>query len=344
MKNTADKRKIIDIGDVAPSRKDFFVIGVFNPGVAQYKDEVILLLRVAEKAKSSGCLNVPIFNGETNAVEVKSFDLNDPDYNFKDPRVIYGKHRNYITSMSHLRLARSRDGIHFTVDDKPAICCQNKLQGYGVEDARITRIGDVYYIAYSSASEYGIVESLSVTKDFKTYEHKGAIFAPDNKDAAIFPDKINGKYYALHRPSSSEYGKPEMWIAESDNLTCWGNHRHFMSVRDGMFDSGRIGAGCVPFLTDEGWLELYHGATKENRYCLGAVLTDKNDPAKILARSRVPFMEPTEEFERNGFFGNVVFSCGCIARGNDVDVYYGAADKAVGLARIALRDILADMS
>jgi len=338
-----EKRKIIDIDDVIPSRDDFYVIGVFNPGVALYNNETILLLRVAEKARNSGGLCVPYFDNEKSAVGTKTFDPRDPEFDFRDPRVIHGKNRNYLTSMSHLRLARSRDGVRFAIDREPAITGCNKLQGFGVEDARIAKICDIYYITYSSASEYGIVENLSITRDFKSYEYRGAIFSPDNKDAAIFPAKINGKYYAFHRPSFSEYGKPEMWLAESDDLLYWGNHRHFMSVRDGMFDSGRIGAGCVPFLTDKGWLEIYHGATRENKYCLGAVLTDKNDPSKILARSRVPILEPDEGFECEGFFGNVVFSCGCTVGGDKVHIYYGAADTSVGLAAVELKDIFADM-
>lgn len=335
-----EKIKILGIEDVSPSREDFFVIGAFNPGVAKLGKKSILLLRVAEKAKiTDGYLNVPIFDDSNKKIVVKRFALNDANFDFKDPRIITNCTKNYITSMSHLRVATSDDGRNFTVSAKPAIQCCNQLQAYGVEDSRITKIDDTYYIAYSSASDYGIVVSLSSTQDFENFEYRGVIFSPDNKDVAIFPKKINGKYYALHRPCTAEFGKPEMWIAESDNLLYWGNHKHLASVRAQYFDSGRIGASCVPFLTDKGWVEIYHGATVENRYCLGVMLLDANDPTKILARSERPLIEPTEDFEMNGFFGNVVFSCGCNVSGENVDVYYGAADSCVGLARITMQDI-----
>ena len=338
------KINILYAEDVRPSRDAFYVVGAFNPGVAVCDGETVLLVRVAEKAKNGeGVLNVPYYNSEKNETGIMTFNRGDPEYNFDDPRVVRGRKQNYLTSMSHLRLARSRDGVHFTVEPKPAITACDKLHAFGVEDARITQIGDTYYITYSSASPYGCVESLSVTKDFRFYEYKGVIFAPDNKDVVIFPSKVNGKFYALHRPSCSEYGRPEMWIAESGNLLHWGNHKHLASVREGMFDGGRLGASCVPFLTDKGWVEIYHGATKNNEYSLAVMLLDKNDPAKVLARSEKPLITPTENFEKQGFFSNVVFSCGCAVRGADVDIYYGAADNAVGLARLTLRDIYANL-
>ena len=111
-----------------------------------------------------------------------------------------------------------------------------------------------------------------------------------------------------------------------------------------MFDNGRIGASCVPFLTEKGWVEIYHGATKENYYSLGAVLLDREKPWEVLARSVKPLVEPTEEYEIKGFSNSAVFSCGCIVRGENVDIYYGAADKSVGLARLTLKEIYDNMN
>lgn len=103
-------------------------------------------------------------------------------------------------------------------------------------------------------------------------------------------------------------------------------------MRPGMWDSGRIGGGAVPIKTDRGWLELYHGATPGHRYCMGAVLLDLNDPAKVIARSDKPILEPEADYEKEGFFGDVVFSCGVLVEGDTVKMYYGVADTSMACA------------
>jgi predicted GH43/DUF377 family glycosyl hydrolase len=246
--------------------------------------------------------------------------------------------------MSHLRLARSRDGYHFTIDDQPFLTAGNAYETYGIEDARITCIESVYYINYSAASDAGIVTALASTQDFTAVARLGNIFHPDNKDVAIFPERINGIYYALHRPSTSAYGKPELWIAQSNDLISWGNHKRIAQVRRGGWDSGRIGASAVPFRTPLGWLEIYHGATVDNRYCLGAMLLDLNEPWKVLARSQAPLIEPEAPYETEGFFGNVVFSCGAILTGEQLRIYYGASDESVACMDISLDEIWANLN
>jgi predicted GH43/DUF377 family glycosyl hydrolase len=240
-------------------------------------------------------------------------------------------------------VARSQDGIHFEIDDKPTILPGSIYESYGIEDPRITQIGGTYYITYSAISEYGICAGMMTTQDFLTFHREGNIFHPDNKDVVLFPKQVGGKYYALHRPSSSHYGKPEMWIAESSDLRQWGNHRHLASVREGLWDDGRIGASAIPFETEEGWLEIYHGASKDNRYCLGALLLDKDEPWKVIARSEKPFMQPEELFEVEGFFGNVIFPCGVLVENNIVKIYYGASDTCIGYAEASLDYIKANL-
>jgi predicted GH43/DUF377 family glycosyl hydrolase len=171
----------------------------------------------------------------------------------------------------------------------------------------------------------------------------GNIFHPDNKDTTIFPQKVNGLYYALHRPSTSEYAKPNMWIAESPDLYHWGNHRLVAAVREGAWDSTRMGASCVPILTEKGWLEIYHGADESNCYCLGAMLLEKDEPWKVIARSSVPILEPTESYEVEGYFGNVVFGCGLVQDGDNINIYYGAADTCVCLAIASISSILKEL-
>ena len=167
------------------------------------------------------------------------------------------------------------------------------------------------------------------------------ILPPHNKDCAIFGEKIGGKYYALHRPSSPDLGGNYIWIAESPDLEHWGNHRCIAHSRKGMWDSARVGAGAAPIRTPEGWLEIYHGATANpTRYCLGALLLDLDEPWKVLARSKDPIMEPIAEYEQVGFFGNVVFTNGHLVDGDQVTIYYGASDSVICGARFSIEEIL----
>jgi predicted GH43/DUF377 family glycosyl hydrolase len=337
---------LITPSDVKPHREDFEVIGAFNAGIATYKDEVLMLLRVAERpiSKDPNIVKAPVYNSETNKLELIEFRKDDDRYDFTDPRVIRNKSKSgafeYLTSLSYIRIARSKDGHQFTVDEKPFIYPSNIQETFGIEDPRVTQMGDTYYIYFSVVSPVGIGESMVSTTDFVTTKHHGMIFGPDNKDVLIFPEKINGKYYALHRPTMKSIGNPNIWIAESDNLLYWGNHKHLLGLREGMWDSGRIGGGAVPFKTDNGWLELYHGATLDHRYCMGAVLLDLNDPTKVIARSGKPVMEPEADYEKNGFFGDVVFSCGAIVEGDVVKMYYGVADTSMACAELSLKEIL----
>jgi predicted GH43/DUF377 family glycosyl hydrolase len=107
-----------------------------------------------------------------------------------------------------------------------------------------------------------------------------------------------------------------------------------------MWDSARMGGGAVPFKTEKGWLELYHGATSDHRYCMGAVLLDLEDPTKVIARSNQPIIEPEADYEVEGFFGNVVFSCGAVVEGDVVKMYYGVADTSMACAEFSLQEIL----
>ena len=246
----------------------------------------------------------------------------------------------YLTSISHLRLARSRDGIHFTVDEKPFIKPDRELEGFGTEDARITKIGDSYYINYTAVSCNGITTALAVTKDFQSVEKRGLIFVTENRDVTIFPEKIQGKYYALTRPVPRQIGTAQMWVSASPDLIYWGEHE-LLKLPRYQWDDARNGGGAVPIRTEQGWLILYHGADKaSNRYCMGAALLDLENPDKVIAVSRKPILEPEESYERKGFYPNVVFSCGAVLRDGVVWMYYGAADRVMALARAPLERIL----
>jgi predicted GH43/DUF377 family glycosyl hydrolase len=131
-----------------------------------------------------------------------------------------------------------------------------------------------------------------------------------------------------------------MWLASSPDLVHWGNHSCIAKTREGMWDSSRVGAGAAPIETERGWLALYHGADQDNRYCLGALLLDKNNPEKVLARSADPIMEPTETYEQEGFFGNVVFTNGHTVEDDLITLYYGASDSVICSAQLSVSEIL----
>ena len=337
---------IITPEHVKPSREDFEIIGVFNAGVTRFNKEVFLLLRVAERPiqKNPDKVLTAIFDSNRGQLVIKEFPKDNPEIDFSDPRLIITPDGTYLTSISHLRLARSQNSIKFEIEKNPTIGPENEYEAFGLEDPRISLIESKYYIHYVGVGHFGVTTCLISTKDFNSFERHGVIFCPDNKDVVIFPERIDGKYYALHRPVSPLFGKQEIWIAESPDLCCWGNHRCLMGPRKGYWDEIKIGASAVPFRTDLGWLEVYHGVDKNNRYCLGAVLLDNHKPWTIISRTERPIFKPEVDYELNGFFGNVVFSCGLLNEDSKLKIYYGAADTVICYAEISLEDTIKSLN
>lgn len=343
----ASTNPILTPSMVRPSRPDLAVVGVFNPAVIRHDGEVLLLLRVAEAPGdvAEGEIAAPFRDPESGRLVVKRWRRDAPGVDATDPRMIVAEGRSWLTSISHLRIARSRDGIAFTVDEAPALVAATADEAFGVEDPRITRIDDSYWINYTAVSPRGIATALASTRDFRTFERHGIIFPPNNRDVTIFPERIGGRYVALHRPMPWGLGEVAIWIASSPDLFAWGAHRSVASARPGRWDDAKIGGGAVPFRVRseqwDGWLALYHGVTESPMtYSLGALLLDAADPSRVLARSREPVLKPEAPYEREGFFGGVVFSCGLLAEEDLVRVYYGAADGVTAVADLSLLEIL----
>ena len=346
MFNRCSSNPVIKPSDVKPSLDGYQVVGAFNPAATIFNGEVILLLRVAENCiPVEGKHRVPVyeFSGGTGKPAIKEFDANDPDVRLKDTRGVVYKGKDYLSSMSHIRAARSKDGINFTVDDKPFIYPQSTEAEYGVEDPRITCIDGKYYINYSIVSQDSWCTELAITEDFKTYKNLGIIFHPENKDVTIFPERINGKYVALHRPNNSGFGKPCIWYAESPDLIHWGKHRSLLHARNTKYESMKIGGGSSPIKTKEGWLCIYHCKGDNQRYSLFALLLDLEDPTKIVKQSDKPIFEPEAEYETNGFFPNVVFTNGMFEKDGVLHMYYGASDETACLATAKIDDILGSL-
>jgi beta-1,2-mannobiose phosphorylase / 1,2-beta-oligomannan phosphorylase len=338
------KQLIIDAKQIRPSRPDLEVLGIFNPAVVKFDGQIIMLARVAERAIQDELdwFKIPTFS-MTEGWSIVKLPINDPKCDFSDVRVVKYDKKSFLTSISHLRIGRSHDGIHFVFDEKSHLIPDNMYEEYGIEDPRITQIGNKFYITYTAISRHGITVRLMVTDDFQSFSDIGNIFHSDNKDCLIFPEKISGKYFALHRPSYSQFGQPDIWTAESDNLIDWGNHKIMCEARVDYMNSSRVGAGAVPILTDMGWVEVYHSADSINRYHLAAMLLDKSDPNIVLRRSKKPLVEPTEDYEIQGFVNNVVFTCGLLREENDLMVYYGVCDEKIALATISMDEVMENM-
>lgn len=337
---------LLSPADLKPSREGLEITCLLNPGVFRFSGKTWIIVRVAERPRQqSTTISFPVLT-DTGNINIIEIEKNDPELIAEDARVINYKGADYLTTLSHLRLLCSDDGINFyEAEGYPYLVGEGPHETFGIEDCRVAQIGHTYYLTFTSVSPLGVAVGLRTTKDWKNFEKHGLIFPAHNKDCAIFEEKINGMYYALHRPSSVGIGGNYIWLASSLNGVHWGNHKCIATTRKGMWDSKRIGAGAAPIKTDKGWLEIYHGANENHLYCLGALLLDLDDPYHVLARTGEPILIPAEEYELSGFFGNVVFTNGHIVEpdGDTVTMYYGAADEFVCGATFSIKEILSKL-
>jgi beta-1,2-mannobiose phosphorylase / 1,2-beta-oligomannan phosphorylase len=330
--------------DVKPSMDGLVVECLLNPGAFTFQGKTYLLLRVAERPEQShDTVSALVIDPTTpNGLRILARKKGDPELIYEDdPRSFIYQGKTYLTTLSHLRLASSQDGIHFQAEETPTLLGDGELESFGIEDCRVTEIEGIYYLTYTAVSDNGYGVGLMSTKDWKHFTRHGMMLAPNNKDCALFPEQVGDKYFAIHRPTlPGGLGGNYIWTSTSPDLLHWGHHKCIAKTRPGMWDSVRIGAGAAPTRTSRGWLEIYHGANEQNRYCLGALLLDLNDPTKVIARSQEPIMEPLAEYETKGFFSSVVFTNGVVENGDQLTVYYGAADLVVCGATFSVNEIL----
>ncbi|WP_316831225.1 glycosidase [Pedobacter aquatilis] len=261
---------ILSPKDLSPGTAGLEIACLLNPGVFTFKGKIWLLIRVAERPEQKvGMISFPVLKDD--GIEILEINANDSELIAEDPRVINYKGTDYLTTLSHLRLVCSDDGVNFyQAEGYPLLYGEGQNEAFGIEDCRVTLIDGTYYLTYTAVSAHGVCVGLRTTTDWKTFKKHGIIIPPHNKDCAIFEEKINGKFYALHRPSSVDLGGNYIWLAESPNALHWGNHQCIIKTRKNNWDSKRVGAGAAPIKTEIGWLEIYHGANAENQYGLGA--------------------------------------------------------------------------
>jgi len=342
MRRLAD-RPLISPADVAPSAPGLRVAGAFNPGAARVGDGIVLLLRVAETAeRSPGTLASPVWDPGRGGPVVDEFDENDPAIERIDARMFRYRGRLRLTSISHLRVARSRDGESFTIDERPALRPETPLESWGLEDPRITPLDDRYLITVKAVGPWGVASELFSTRDFVRFERHGVIVPPENLDVVLFPGRPGGRFAALTRPVPRALGDPAVWFADGGDLASWGGHRPVFGPRPGRWDAVRVGAGCPPLATGAGWLLLYHGADERDTYRAGPVLLEREAPWRVRARAGHPVLEPELPWEREGFYGDVVFPTGWVTgdHPDELLVYYGAADEVTGAAVTSVGELL----
>lgn len=240
----------------------------------------------------------------------------------------------YINCLGY---AVSRDGIHFERRDQPVLTNDVEQEMRGPEDPRIVKMDDTFYMAYTGYGgrfngDFRI--SLASSKNLVDWQRHGIVLDEPNKDAALFPEKIDGRYVLLHRRV------PDIWLAYSDDLERWYDHTRVMEPQpDSDWERIKIGAAGPPIRTESGWLLIYHGVSEERRYSLGIALLDLADPTRVLARQTEPILEPELDWEIHGHVPNVVFSCGHALLGDRAYVYYGGADTVIGVATMHLADV-----
>lgn len=253
-------------------------------------------------------------------------------------------------------VARSKDGINFKIDPKPFFITPtaeeepfyHNLDQHPI-DTRITRIGDTYYICRPGGgwtTKWGCCVILNKTKDFKTHEYVGVIGLPENRGASLFPEKIDGLYARIDRPyrpgAAAENGN--LWISYSPDLLHWGQHKPLLACGYTTWGWHKIGP-TPPIRTDKGWLEIIHGVSSScagQRYFVGAILLDLQDPSKVIGKTRSYLLAPLEWYEQTGRVPNIVFPCGCIPdfKKDELRVYYGGADTCVCLATGSISEIV----
>ena len=253
------------------------------------------------------------------------------------------------TGKPDLYLGKSDDGANWEISDKEIVFVKENGERFEYPyayDPRVIKIEKAYYIVFCADVE-GPSIYIGKTSDFERFEILPTGFLPFNRNGVLFPEKINGKYVMLSRPSDSgntPFGN--IYVSESPDLVHWGNHKLLMKnfYENSYWERIKIGAGPAPIKTDEGWLLIYHGVQGTCNgfvYSFGAALLDLDDPTKVKYRSKKYLMTPEEDYETVGFTSNVIFPCSALTDGQGrVTVYYGAADKTMAIAFTTVEKLL----
>ncbi len=276
----------------------------------------------------------------------------------------------------HLGVATSPDGFHFERSSNHPVLSPIPFTPDGgcVEDPRIIKIGDWYYVTVAtrpfSPGKYWLNDGnaanvrpdcpdhfpvalrknltstqLFLTKNFKDWIRAGRLTNPelDDRDVIIFPEKVNNKWVTIHRPMQW-HGEgfpnrwPAIWIAQSDDVLAWKDMKLLAKGVEPWEE--KIGANNPPLKTEQGWLQIYHGVGADKQYRLGALLLDLDDPTKVTHRTKNPFYQPEADYETQGIYKGVCFPCGHVVIDGTYFLYYGGGDVHCCVATTPLKDLL----
>lgn len=214
-------------------------------------------------------------------------------------------------------------------------------------DPRLVKVEDTYYVIWCQ-DFYGASIGMAKTKDFKTFVRIENPFLPFNRNAVLFPRKVDGKFLLLSRPSDSGHTPfGDIFLSESKDLEYWGHHRHVMGRSyNNWWENLKIGGGAAPIELEDGWLLFYHGVTGTCNgyvYSIGGAILDKENPSIVKYRCKEFLITPEKDYEERGFVPNVCFPCATIndSATGKIAIYYGAADSYVGLAFTTVDEIVA---
>jgi len=253
--------------------------------------------------------------------------------------------------ISHLTVARSANGLDgWSIDPEPLLAPNDEAsEQWGFEDARVVRVDELdrWVITCTAYGPAGPAVFLATTEQFDTVERYGIVRQAEDKNAALLPHRIDGRWVLLHRPQT-QYGgaRGEILLSRSDDLVSWSTPEQVLQPRAGAWwDSLRIGIGPPPLRTEHGWLLIYHGVKDTvagEIYRVGLALLDLHDPTRVLRRLPNWILAPLAPYERTGDVPNVVFPCGLVhdSDSDEVRLYYGAADSSICVAIARLHDLL----
>ncbi len=354
--------------DIKPSSKKFDILGVLNPAAVRLKDgRILLYVRVIERLKKTSDLKyyyVPRYSGKDKFKTILDKFEKDKVEGEDGMAIIFKNNVKRLTFISHFRrVYLDKTGLKILkIEQKPSFFGTKDDGELGVEDPRITKIGNKYYMTYVGLSRReGISTYLTESDDAMKWKRLGIIFGEQDKDVVLFPEKIKNKYVVFDRPEGNfEFSTPHIWIAFSPDLIHWGK-LDAVQLSPKHKDFNRSGAGPPPIKINTGWLQIFHAVTRSeiksfwnsvkkmfgydvelgpDDYAVWAALLEKDNPKKLIARSRVPIIIPKKKYEISFEGKKVVFPTGIVRDGENILLYSGAGDVNVTVKKIRLKDIM----
>ncbi len=266
----------------------------------------------------------------------------NPSVVLRDGKIVMLYRAQDKAGTSRLGYAESSDGIHFTQRSEPVFSPEKDYEkDGGVEDPRLIKFGDTYYLTYTGYNKKDAQLCLATSKDLIHWDRKGVILPAYKgtwnlrwtKSGAIVPEKIDGKYWMYYLGTTAD-NNDQMGIASSTDLLHWTDATDVpvLPARAGKFDARVVEPGPAPLLTSKGIVLIYNGADDKSVYRTGVAVFDRKDPRKLISRTDDPIFAPEKEWEKVGQVPNVVFVEGMVKQGKRYLFYYGGADKTVGAA------------